>query len=78
MKNPFCKKEKIAWEFKPMLCTVSGQGFMEKHAYAAVGSNNGIHVFRENEAGDPVEIVVHNFGDTFEPADGSSVPRFIS
>jgi len=45
-------------------CTASGKGFIAGDEYAIVGGNNGLHVFRTDENGDPVELIIFGCGDS--------------
>ena len=48
--------------YEPVLCVKSGKGFKEGNIYPMLGWNNGHHVFREDENGNPEEIILHDFG----------------
>ena len=50
-------------EYSQLLCTKSGGDFVYGHLYAAIGWNNGIHVFTVNKYGDPVDTLFFNYGD---------------
>ena len=76
--------------FTISICTASGKGFIAGERYAIIGGNNGAHVFREDKNGNPVELLLHNNGESdydkngkqiggiewLSPANGDIIPVF--
>lgn len=66
----------ITEHFTKVICTKSSRSYFKVgDIYACIGDNNGVHVFYINKAGDPVDVLCHNFGESFEestlhPVDG--------
>lgn len=75
-------------DFETVICIESGQGFVQGKQYAGIGWNNGHHIFRCGEKGDPIEILLHDYSGVLQngewdgshelaPADGDEAPRFL-
>lgn len=62
--------------FDIAMCRESGQGFKKGRKYPVVGWNNGVHIFRENACGDPVEMVCLHEDTNLVPASGEDIPVF--
>lgn len=63
-------------KFNIVLCTESGDGFESGCLYASIGTNNGIHVLRENEIGDVEDMIYMTAGHYAEAWDASGKPTF--
>ena len=65
--------------YTPVICVTSGDGYEEGKIYPLMGSNNGVHILRENQYGDVVDIAFCTGGcgkGLFNNFDDSGCPSF--
>ena len=62
-----------------VMCVTSGAGYVAGEIYPIVGSNNGIHICRENEEGDCEDNIFQTGGigkGIFNSLDDTGAPSF--
>lgn len=72
---------KIPRAFQEVLCVTEGNGYKYGNIYPLVGTNNGVHIIREDENGNPYDglFVTGGIGEgEFNNPDDSGVPSFVS
>lgn len=63
--------------FSGALCVRGGHGYKEGNVYPVLGWNNGISVLCEDDKGNVMELVCHNYGDEIrDPDDTDNGPVF--
>lgn len=62
-----------------VICVTSGKGFQKDKVYPVLGTNNGIHILREGENGNPYDFIAVTGGmgeGDFNNWDDSGAPSF--
>ena len=61
------------------ICVTSGEGFEKGKIYPILGTNNGIHILRRGDDGDPYDFIAASGGigeGLFNNWDDSGAPSF--